>query len=392
MPEFDTRSSKTERMLTAEVEDLNHIHDLSLRLAGANSLVDVLLDVLQTAATLVNARLGTTQIVEPNGMLSMVGQFGFGSDVLEKFASVGLEDCSTCAVALKRRARTIVPDLHTDPDFSEIAAALFSYGAVGAVSTPVLDKAGNVLAMFSVYWLEAHEPDDRELRALDLCAELAGRHVERSFAAKALLEQNERNVLLMRELAHRGKNLLAIIQAIAGQSLRGNRSLDEAREAFVGRLGALAHTYNTLTDKSPESLQLHDIMAASLKFQSERTTIRGPDILVPAKNAQTLALMIHELATNATKYGALSNASGRVEIEWKIHRTGSDEQFLLTWSEIDGPPSKVPDDLGFGSVILTSVVGSELKCKPTLGYQENGFQYNLDCSLSALTNSSQTSR
>lgn len=102
--------------------------------------------------------------------------------------------------------------------------------------------------------------------------------------------------------------------------------------------------------------------------------------------------MIHELATNATKYGALSNASGRVEIEWKIHRTGSDEQFLLTWSEIDGPPSKVPDDLGFGSVILTSVVGSELKCKPTLGYQENGFQYNLDCSLSALTNSSQTSR
>ena len=379
--------SETERLLVAEVEDLKLIHGLSLRLAEANTLADVLLELLRTAAQLVDARLGSVQLVTADGKLAMIGQIGFGNDILAKFGTVTLADCSTCAAALNRRARVAIRDLRTDRDFAEIAAALSSYGAVGAVSTPILDKAGKVLAMFSVYWLEPHEPDERELRVLDLCAELAGRHVERSVAADALRERDERHVLLMRELAHRGKNLLSVIQAIALRSLRGKRTLDEARDVFIGRLGALADTYNTLTDEAPESVQLHDVARAGLRFYSERVGISGPPILIPARNAQTLALVVHELATNAAKYGALSASSGRIEVSWEITKNGNDERFSLRWSESDGPLTSRPTEQGFGSILLTAVVGKELRCTPTLGYLPSGFQYHLDCPLSALLRS-----
>lgn len=373
--------SERERLLLAEIGDLKKIHRLSLRLGEVSKLSEGLTDVLKTAAELVGADLGSAQLVNRDGQLEMVGQLGFGPRILESFAVVSLQDCSTCAAALNRRARVIVPDLRNDGDFAEIATALRSYGALGAVSTPILDKAGNVLAMFSVYWKEEHEPDDRELANLDLCAELAGRHVERSVSAEAMHAHEQRQRLLMRELAHRGKNLLQIVQAIARRSLSGERTLTEARDIFIGRLGALSRTYDILTEESAESVQLKDIVIESLRSHGERVNVRGPAILVPARKAQTLALVIHELATNAAKYGALSVPAGRVEIAWDI----SNDHFSLKWSEIAGPPAKPPKKPGFGSVIIKSVVGKELNCDPTLDYQETGFHYQLVCTLSALT-------
>jgi len=211
----------------------------------------------------------------------------------------------------------------------------------------------------------------------------------RKVAEEALRESEERKALLMRELAHRGKNLVSVIQSIAMRSLSGERTLDDAREVFIGRLQALASTYSTLTDETPESAQLRDIVKAGLKSHSERAEIRGPAILVPAKTAQTLALVVHELATNAAKYGGLSVPSGRVEVSWELVRNGGDdEQFLFKWSERLGPPVKSPAHKGFGSVIITSVVGTELNCAPTMEYAEEGFRYSLACSSSALAGTS----
>jgi two-component sensor histidine kinase len=373
--------SNTEQQLAAEVEDFRQVHGLGLRLGEASTLADGLMDVLKTAALLVDASLGSVQLLNGDGQLEMIGQIGFGVSILDEFAVVTLKDCSTCAVALTRRARVVVRDIRRDHDFSQIAAALRSYGVVGAVSTPILDKSGNVLAMFSVYWPEEHEPDDRELAGLDLCAELAGRHVERSVAAKALHDHEQRQVLLMRELAHRGKNLLQVIQSIARRSLTGERTLDEAREVFIGRLDALSNTYSTLTEESAESVHLTDIVTAELRSHGERINVRGPAVSVPAKKAQSLALVIHELATNAAKYGALSVPTGRVEITWGI----TNDEFFLVWLEIDGPSVEPPRKPGFGSVIITYVIGSELRCEPTLDYQKSGFRYRFDCTLAALT-------
>lgn len=367
------------RQLADEIEDLKHLHALSLRLASTSSLTDVLNDVLRTAALMVGAKLGSVQLLTPEVSLSMVGQVGFGDGIFDKFSIVRLEDCSTCSVALQRRSRVVVHDLRADPTFTEIAAALRSHGAVAAVSTPVLDSNGDVLAMFSVYWHETHEPNERELRTLDLCAELAGRHVERSFAAKAL---RDREQLLMRELAHRGKNLVSVIQAIATRSLSGERSLDEAREVLIGRLGALANSYNMLTDETPESAKLHDLVSEGLKVLGDRADMSGPALMVPAKNAQTLSLLLHELATNAAKHGALSLETGRVSVAWEVlKKDGDEDRFRFSWSESGGPTVRAPERQGFGTVIITSFVGHEFTCRPTMEFAADGFRYRLDCLL-----------
>ena len=156
-------------LLSTESDDLSKIHGLSRRLGQSATLADGLMDLLRTATELVDARMGSVQLVNAGGQLEMIGQVGFDTSVLDKFRIVSLEDCSTCAVALSRRARVAVRDLHKDPDFTEIAAALRSYGAVGAASSPILDKTGNVLAMFSVYWPDDHDLDKREIASLDLC-------------------------------------------------------------------------------------------------------------------------------------------------------------------------------------------------------------------------------
>lgn len=377
----EPRMSDGDRQLVAEVEDLRRIHALSLRLATAHTLSEVLADVLQTAAGLARAPLGSVQVMTPSGELGMVDQVGFGNSIVDEFRLVRLEDCTTCSTALKRRSRVAVRNMRTDPNFTEIASALHAYGAVAAVSTPVLDSGRNVLAMLSLYWREEHVPDERELRVLDLCADLAGRHVERS-AAEA------RQALLMRELAHRGKNLLAVVQAIATRTLRGERTLDDARKALGGRLQALAKSYDALTDEAVASAQIEDVMAAGLESFGEHVVMRGPAISVPAKTAQTLSLVVHELATNAVKYGALTVASGRIEIEWKITGDpGAERRFSLAWLESGGPAAMPPARKGFGSVILTTIVGAELKCAPALEYAPQGFRYRLECALNALTGS-----
>lgn len=386
LPAADYDPSGEKRLLKAEVEDLRRIHALSLRLAAAETLPEVLIEVLRTAAQLVDARLGSVQLLTPDGKLGMVGEVGFGSGIVEQFSLVSLEDCTTCALALRRRSRVAVRNLSEDPDFADIATALRSHGAVGAVSTPVLDRSGSVLAMFSLYWPQAHDLDDREIRALDLCAELAGRHVERSIAARLLRDRERRQVLLMRELAHRGKNLLSVVQAIASRTLRGDQSLEHVREVFIGRLGALGNTYNTLTDDAPESAQLHEIVSASLKSFSERADVCGPAIVVPANRAQTLSLVVHELATNAAKYGALSVATGRVAVGWGLVTSDTDgERFVFEWAESGGPSVQAPARQGFGSLITTVIVGRELNCVPVLEYARDGFRYRLECAVRSLT-------
>src|SRR5262249_54000674 len=152
------------------------------------------------------------------------------------------------------------------------------------------------------------------------------------------------------------------------RTLSGERTLKEARDVFVGRLRALANTYSTLTEDAPAVAQLHTIVAAGLESFSERARIHGPGVGVSAKAAHTPALVSHELATNAAKYGALSVESGRLEVSWEVSFQDRGGVFVFRWAETDGPPVQPPAAQGFGSTIVTTIVGSEFACVPTMTY------------------------
>lgn len=194
----------------------------------------------------------------------------------------------------------------------------------------------------------------------------------------------ERQRVLMRELAHRGKNLLAVIQSIAGRTLTGTRTLAQAREAFNGRLQALATTYGSLTEEAFEGAPLEEIVAAELKSFSGRVHIEGPRVMLSAKVAQTFALIVHELATNAAKYGALSALTGSLEVTWHLSTGGGDRRFVFDWIETGGPPAQPPSRRGFGTTLITTVAGAELKCVPQLSYDAEGFRYSIDAPLTAV--------
>ena len=194
----------------------------------------------------------------------------------------------------------------------------------------------------------------------------------------------ERQGLLMREMAHRSKNLLAVMQSIASQTLSRAASLEQAREALEGRLQALARTFARLTDEAFQGAPLDDIARAELASYGDRAALSGPKVMLSAKVAQMFALVVHELATNAAKYGALSTPEGRLDITWSV--VGSDEgrRLRFEWRESGGPAPNTPSRHGFGTTLVSLAAGMELGCTPELSFAPEGFCYRVDAPLSGL--------
>jgi PAS domain S-box-containing protein len=204
----------------------------------------------------------------------------------------------------------------------------------------------------------------------------------------------DRQQMLMRELAHRGMNLLAVVQSIAGRSLTGDRSLAEAKSVFIGRLQALSQTFSTLTTEAFEGAPLEAMVNRELASFAGRARLEGPNVMLTPKIAQTFALVVHELATNAAKYGSLSVPDGEVHVKWVI--TGGDvsgqrdtanmpaQRFKLEWRESGGPPATPPKRRGFGTTLVSQVAGTEFDCTPELTYGADGFGYKLDAPMQRL--------
>lgn len=194
----------------------------------------------------------------------------------------------------------------------------------------------------------------------------------------------ERQSVLMHEMAHRGKNLLAVIQSIASRSLSGNRTLAEAREVFIGRLHALAATYSRLTNDAFEGAPLEDIVNDEFAPYASRIRVGGPKLMLYAKPAQTFALVLHELATNAAKHGALAVADGTVLVDWRLAETAGDFRFEFEWREHGGPPVQRPQRRGFGATLIEQIASADLNARAVLDYAPEGFRYRLEAPLTAI--------
>ncbi|HZL31526.1 MAG TPA: PAS domain S-box protein [Pseudolabrys sp.] len=201
-------------------------------------------------------------------------------------------------------------------------------------------------------------------------------------------EAEERQQLLMNELAHRGKNLLAVVHSIASRTMSGTRSLAEAREVLANRIQALARSQTVLMADGFEYASLTEIIRLEIEGFSDRVNADGPDVMLNSKTAQTFALLIHELATNATKYGALSQAVGHVSIQWKVEGTGEEAEFRFRWQEHDGPPVKPPTREGFGRILLEKVVAQDFGAKPKVSFAPEGLDYEIHAPLSVMAASS----
>jgi PAS domain S-box-containing protein len=186
----------------------------------------------------------------------------------------------------------------------------------------------------------------------------------------------DRQEVLMAELQHRTRNLLAVVQAIARQSARGSGGLEEFAVAFETRLRALGRVQGLLAEVDHGDVDLDHLVRLELEAHGEgspdQLCIAGPRVALPATSAQALALAIHELATNAVKYGALSQPAGRLSISWRLDDGDDEERVVLDWVEtgVEMPAKRVRR--GYGSELIERALPYQLMAKTRLEFDADG--------------------
>ncbi|MFL6858076.1 MAG: HWE histidine kinase domain-containing protein [Allosphingosinicella sp.] len=182
------------------------------------------------------------------------------------------------------------------------------------------------------------------------------------------------------ELRHRIKNLLAVVQAVANQTLRSGRTVEESRQALNGRLAAMGEAVDMLLRTAWSEGGLRELIERALVGETDRVVLDGPDLVLGPDAVMALSLVFHELESNSMKYGALSAAAGRVAIGWRVE----DGRLSLTWEERDGPPCAPPLRQGFGSRMIAKLVGGRFRGKSETEYRADGLRWTLTAPLSGL--------
>jgi two-component sensor histidine kinase len=201
--------------------------------------------------------------------------------------------------------------------------------------------------------------------------------------ATAIAQGEMLHDLLIEELNHRVKNTLAILQSIATQTFRSASKAE--REKFEGRLGALAEAHNLLSKEKWLGSELKDVIARVLQpyllNAPERLRMSGPSVPLSPRLAVVLSMIVHEIATNAAKYGALSNDTGKVELDWEVIAENAKPMLRWIWTESGGPHVTAPVQRGFGSRLIERSVRDQLGGEATVDFLPRGVVYTITCSL-----------
>jgi len=202
-------------------------------------------------------------------------------------------------------------------------------------------------------------------------------------AARQIAAREEHARLLLRELSHRSKNLLAIIEVMARQSERASRSRAEFLERFGARIASLSRSHDLLVSQNWQGVPITELIRTQLTPFADpveqRIRMDGPDLVLRPEASQNIGMALHELGTNASKHGALSVPDGYVRLSWKeFHDSAGNARLEMSWQEIGGPPVVMPSGKGFGFAMLDSIVPSALGGLAHLDWREDGLVWTLN--------------
>lgn len=257
----------------------------------------------------------------------------------------------------------------THPDDVGLDLERFRHQVAGELDAYTLEKR-YIRKDGHVVWIEvaSSRVDDDKKRPLYAI------RVVRDISERRRWEQHQQ--LLINELNHRVKNTLATVQSMASQTLRNAATTAEAKEAFEARLMALSRAHDVLTRENWEAADLSDIILHAIapyrSYGEARFRCQGPDIRLSPRMVLALAMALHELGTNAVKYGALSNATGHVDLTWQIQEADGGSYLRLQWAEAGGPPVEAPKKRGFGSRLIERSLAQDLGDDVVLRFEPGG--------------------
>jgi two-component sensor histidine kinase/CheY-like chemotaxis protein len=212
--------------------------------------------------------------------------------------------------------------------------------------------------------------------------ETANRALSAEVAERRLIQQQLSELqirFLMNEVNHRSKNMLSVVMAIAQQTVASNPT--EFVTVFSNRVQALAVNHDLLIKSQWRSVEIFDLIRGQLAHFGDlvgtRVSLDGPPLRLSSSAAQSIGMVIHELSTNAAKYGALLEDAGWIGIDWRVEDNGTG--FSIGWTENGGPPVKAPTHRGFGTTVVTKMIERGLNGKTRLDYAPSGLVWRLDC-------------
>jgi two-component sensor histidine kinase/CheY-like chemotaxis protein len=314
---------------------------------------------------------------------AILGEVGIPARVCASLEELlaGLGDAA-CAVVtqeslLTANRRALAAWVKQQPPWSDLPFILLtSRGLTPDERLP--DMLGNVTVL--------ERPFHPAVLASAVRSALRARARQREVAAYIEERQRatERQSLLIRELHHRVKNTLATVQGLLGATARSTRTVEEFYHSFASRIVSLANTHNLLTEDYWQTASLHEILRAELSpydNDERQLVLDGPMVELSADLAVPTGMAIHELTTNAAKYGALSRPQGSVEVIWDVATLDERRMLRLNWTERGGPPVAKPDRKGFGSTLLERVLTTQCNAEIRFDFEPEGLRFRMDVPL-----------
>ena len=308
-------------------------------------------------------------------------------------ASVPLEP-GLCASCVLQDDPWIIQDAASDPRTLANSLVTGKLGVRSYFGVPLRTPDLCNIGALCVLDFEPRQPSNTDIAHLQDLAAVAMHTLELRLAAEAAnrkhsselgrREQREARIgVLMQELAHRSKNLLAVVQAIARQTAGSTPSVRQYADRLTQRIKALADTHELMAVEDWFGTSMHQLIKRQLSPFTDgdhaQVTLTGPSLYVNGRAAQNIGLAIHELASNAIKYGALSIPAGSIQITWKVEGDNPvSSRLLLSWSEQGGPPRPQDTAPGFGSRVLTHLTPAALEGSAQFALSDQGALWRLD--------------
>ena len=276
---------------------------------------------------------------------------------------------SHAGFALASGGPVIVTDLKTETRF-EAPALLRNHGVNSGVSVPIAGRSGRAYGVLGAHSALRRRFEEYDVSFLTAIANVIAAAIQRRQA-------DQRHELMIRELRHRSGNLFAQLLALFSQTARGSRSVADLTTKYEARVLALANAHRLITEGGWRSTALGDLLRVLLAPYLDRVSFSGPDVFLDPDPSFALSSAVHELATNASKYGSLSSPQGRLELTWAVTRTDKGIVLDFNWHERGGPPPKRSRRTGFGSRLIGMVIERQLNGEIHRSFTSQGIDIRL---------------
>ena len=284
-------------------------------------------------------------------------------------ALVSTDRDSQAGFTLAAGGPVIVENLATESQFSG-QPLLHQHGVVSGLTIPIAGRDGRTYGVLGVHTTRRRSFSENDVSFLAAVANMIAGAIQRR-------QLDQRHELMIRELRHRSGNLFAQLLALFSQTAKTSKNIAELVPKYEARVLALANAHRLITESGWRSASLTEILNPLLAPYLDRVTLAGPDVFLEPDPTFGLSAAVHELATNASKYGSLSARAGRVEVAWSVQRTELGLTLLFDWKESNGPPHKRSRRPGFGSKLIHTVIERQLNGKVQQSFGPKGMETKL---------------